>query len=122
VLVAGFMENAIADVYSRYAVARSDERVGNYVTASMRQVNNPKHNRFVDVARMFDRGWGNEMDLYFEEESRKAALNSIMTQRHRIVHGKDSDITLIRVKEYFEKCIEIVTKIEALSGVHSSEG
>ena len=35
-----------------------------------------------------------------------------MNNRHQIVHGKQSGITIARVKQYIEKSIEVVIFIE----------
>lgn len=120
VLVAGFMENAIADVYSRYAAASSNEKVSNHVAYSMKKINNPKHTKFVDVAKSFDGAWGHQVEEFFEEDGMRDALNSIMSQRHLIAHGQDSDISLVRVKDYFRKCTQIITFIENQCGVQAT--
>lgn len=112
VRAAGFMENALGELYSDYARRCSNAKVGSYVTASVSAVQNPKAARFSETARRFSPEWAEEMDEFLNVDGRREALNSIMTNRHRIAHGEDSDITVVRVRQYLEKCVEIVEFIE----------
>lgn len=116
VRAAGFMENALGEVYSDYARRCSNINVGNYVAASVTAIQNPKASRFTETARRFSPEWAEGMDAFLDLGGRREALNSIMTNRHLIAHGRDSDITIVRVREYLEKCIEIVEFIETQCG------
>ena len=52
-----------------------------------------------------------------DEEGRKDAIDSIMANRHLIAHGKNSGISLVRVKDYLEKSIEVIEFIENQCGM-----
>lgn len=116
VRVAGFMENALGEMYSEYARRCANAKVANYVAAAVSAIQNPRAGRFVETARKFDPAWADELEAFLEQEGRKDALNSIMTNRHLIAHGADSGITMARVNEYFEKCIQIVEFVESQCG------
>lgn len=47
-----------------------------------------------------------------QDEERSAAINYIIKDRHKIAHGKDSDITLARIKDYHNKTIEVITYLK----------
>lgn len=117
VLAAGFLENALFDVYSRYAKRCANEQVANYVEAALARLQNPKADKFLDTARAFDRSWEEGLRAFIEDNGRKDAIDAIMANRHQIAHGKDSGISLVRVQQYLERSIEVVEYIEDQCGV-----
>lgn len=116
VLVAGFLENSLSEVYSRYAKTCANAQVSNYVEAVLGKIQNPKSGKFLDTARAFDRSWEEGLAAFIDADGRKDAIDSIMANRHLIAHGNDSGISLVRVKEYFTKSIEVVEFIETQCG------
>jgi len=119
VLAAGFLENALSEVYSRYAKASANAQVSNYVEAMLGKIQNPKSGKFLETARAFDRFWEKNLAEFIEADGRKDAIDAIMANRHLIAHGKDSGISLVRVEEYLKKSIEVVEFIEAQCGLTS---
>jgi hypothetical protein len=117
VLVAGFLENAISEVYSSYVQKCSNEQVANYVEAVLGRIQNPKSQKFLETARSFNRDWELNLSDYIEQNGRKDAIDSIMTNRHLIAHGKDSGITLARLDQYFKKGVEVIDYIEVQCGI-----
>jgi hypothetical protein len=73
---------------------------------------NPNAQRFVETARAFRPSWANALEQFLAEEGRKEAIDSVMANRHLIAHGRDSGITVARVNEYLEKCVEVIEFIE----------
>lgn len=86
--------------------------MANFVEATLARVQNPKANRFVETARAFDPAWIDSLTAFLDEEGRRDAIDAIMSNRHLIAHGKDSGISLVRVKEYLKKSVEVVEFIE----------
>ena len=117
VLSAGFLENALADVYSSYARSCANPSVANYVEASLGRIQNPKADRFLQIARAFNVEWQESLEHYLSEDGRKDAIDSIMANRHLIAHGKDSGISLARVADYLGKCVQVIEFIESQCGL-----
>ncbi len=114
VLCAGFLENSLAEIYSDFSSRTANNKVANFSRASLERINNPKTEIFVRVTNNFDQAWGTSLEAYVEENGRKQAIDSIMSHRHRIAHGKDSDITIHRLSDYYKKSLEVITFIEKL--------
>jgi hypothetical protein len=112
VLVAGFLENAIAEVYGTFVKSAASEPVANFSSSVLARVQNPKAKIFLDIARSFKSQWAEELKQFLEEENRKEAIDTIMANRHLIVHGRDSSITVARVVAYLDKCVEVIEFIE----------
>lgn len=117
VLVAGFLENAISEVYSSYVQSCSNEQVANYVESALGRIQNPKSQKFLETARAFNRDWESSLSDYIEQNGRKDAIDSVMANRHLIAHGKDSGITLARLDQYFKKGVEVIDYIEGQCGI-----
>lgn len=113
ILVAGFLENAISEVYIHFIKASASPQVADYTIATLKKIQNPKSNKFIETATKFKKEWGKELKHFFEDDiSRKYAIDSIMQIRHEIAHGKNTGITVAQVKKYFEKSIEVIEFIE----------
>ena len=118
--VAGFMENALAEVYSEYARVSSNQKVRSFVSCTVSKIQNPNAQRVLETAGKFSGEWSDELESFLAREGRRDALNSIMTNRHQIAHGRDSDITIPRVRDYLKKCVEIVDFLERQCGFITS--
>jgi hypothetical protein len=113
ILVAGFLENAISEVYVKFVTDSSSPQVAQYTIATLKKIQNPKTDKFIETASRFKKEWGEQLKIFIEEDqSRKYAIDSIMQTRHEIAHGKNTGISVVRVKEYFEKSVEIIEFIE----------
>lgn len=112
ILSAGFLENALIELYVEYAAGAASEAVAAYVRSSVSKVQNPKTQKYVEIASTFKKEWGEELLDSANKEGRKEAVDSIMSNRHKIAHGKSSDISMARVKEYLRKSIKFIEFVE----------
>ena len=114
VLTAGFLENALAIVYAQYVKDTASPAVANFATRRLEDISNPKAARFIETARSFNERWAEELDAFLNEDDqrRKNAIDSIMNNRHQIVHGQPTRISVVQVKEYLPGCVEVVEFIE----------
>jgi hypothetical protein len=112
VLTAGLLENAVVIFYSDFVSRNAQKPVADYATVQIAKIQNPKTNRFVEVARSFKSSWADDLEKFVETNGRKEAVDAIMANRHQIAHGKDSGITLARVSDYLDKAEEVLKFIE----------
>lgn len=117
VLSAGFLENALYEVYSQYCRKCSNASVARYTSKQLARIRNPKAGRFLEIAESFQPQWKTQLEAFIDDNGRKDAIDSIMSNRHRIVHGKDTNISIVRVNDYLKKSIEVVEFIEQQCGV-----
>lgn len=113
VLVAGFLENAISELYIDFVNRTASKPVASFTRRTLEKIQNPKSTKFVETARAFKKDWAEELEDFFAQNNdKKEAIDSIMNNRHQIAHGKSTDISVHRVKEYFEKSVEVIAFIE----------
>lgn len=112
VLVAGYAENSLHALYGNYVNKSTPAPVAKFAVGKIKDLQNPRPKRFIEIASGFKESWGVDLKTYVELDGRAEAINTIMTARHSIAHGKNSDISIHRVSEYFNKCVEVAEFIE----------
>ena len=113
VLVAGFIENSLEEIFSEFVTDASSPAVARFAKSRLGNIQNPKAQRFIEVAGAFDESWRVGLEAFLEDNGRKDAVDSIIANRHLIAHGGSSGITLSRVNQYLDKCVEVIDFIEA---------
>lgn len=113
ILCSGFLENAIHTIYTSYIKKETTSNsVVSFTTITLNKILNPNSSKFREIAKSFKAEWEEPLKNFLEDEERSSALNYIIKDRHKIAHGKDSDITLIRIKEYHNKTVEVIKYLE----------
>ena len=109
ILCSGFLENAIKAIYIDYIKKEgASNPVLSFTTVNLNKIQNPNSTKFREIAKSFKIEWDEPLRVFLEDEERSAAVNYIIRDRHKIAHGKDSDITLTRIREYHSKTVEVV--------------
>jgi predicted nucleic-acid-binding protein len=117
VLSSGFLENALRDVFSRYARACSNPEVADFVDSRLSAIQNPKASKFVETAGAFNKVWVVDLETFISAEGRKETIDAIISNRHLIAHGKDAGITLVSVKDYLAKSVQVIEHLENTCGL-----
>jgi hypothetical protein len=112
VLTAGFLEVALEEIYSDYIKRNANQATAKFAISMLGRFQNPKASQFLEIAQHFKESWRSDLETFLEEGGRKDAVNSIMANRHQIAHGEYSGITLARVIDYLDKCVEVIEFIE----------
>lgn len=115
VLAAGLLENSTKEIYSEYVRTASSPQVGSYAASSLQNILNPNSNRFVQVASSFSKEWGSSLIDFMNANGgeRKDAIDSIMNNRHQIAHGRNTSISVVRVRNYLESAVQVIDFIES---------
>lgn len=113
ILCSGFLENAIHLIYADFVkLETSSSSLISFATISLNKIQNPNSEKFRSIAKSFKPEWEPILNSFLQADERATALNYIIRDRHKIAHGKDSDITLSRIKEYHNKTVEVVKYLE----------
>lgn len=111
ILVSGFLETSVRSIYSEYAKKVSNSNVANFVERKLADLQNPKMEKILQLTGTFNPEWESNLRIATEGEL-KDAINSIVANRNNIAHGRDVNITYIRIKDYYEKAIKVINMIE----------
>lgn len=113
ILCSGFLENAIHSVYSDYVKREtSSHSLISFATITLNKIQNPNSEKFRDIAKSFKPEWEPLLNSFLQDEERSSAVNYIIRDRHKIAHGKDSNITLTSIREYHNKTVQVIEFLE----------
>jgi len=118
VLTSGYVENSVREIYGQYVKKNSYSLpVIRYSTKQLEGIQNPRPEKLVKIAALFDPAWGRDLDAHLSGNFRSDAINSIMSNRHLIAHGRSSNITVGQVSLYLGKIIEVADFMETQCGL-----
>lgn len=113
ITVAGFLETALQEIYESYADEVAGGNFAKYVSSQIGYtIGTPNTEGIIRTARAFSDTWGNDILSFLREDDRQAAINTIMSQRHAIAHGRPSTISPAQLREYLAKCVAVLEFIE----------
>ena len=116
VLVSGFLEVSLREIYSDYARRKSAPHFASFVKQTLRGFNNARAEKVFELARSFSVEWAEELrDLLDDQHT--SALDSVVNNRHSIVHGRTSNVSYAQVKEWYDSAVEMVDALEMQCGL-----
>ncbi len=115
ILAAGLLENSIREIYQEFVQNSASPPVASFASSRLRGINNPKSERFVQVASSFSQEWGQSLAEFLNASNgeRKDAIDSIINNRNQIAHGRNTNIFVVRVKGYLDRVVEVIDFIES---------
>lgn len=113
VLCSGFIENSIYHTFSDIAhKACQPSVVLTYAKGQLYKIQNANSEKIRSLAKSFNPEWHDKISDFMQDENRGAAINYILKDRHNIAHGRDSDITIGKLDDYFKKTVDVIKFIE----------
>lgn len=112
VLISGFIENAMRILLTEYTKNKSHPNVSNYVSKQIKGITNLNNEKILQLLGSFDSEWRNVIEQKITD-AQKDAIDSIVANRHNIVHGRSVGITVPRVKNYYHRILAVIDAIES---------
>jgi hypothetical protein len=113
ILILGFLENCIVALLLDVAQRRSAPEIAFYVERQLDYWTNPNTERIIQLLGDFSPDW-REAALAHLVDERKAALNSLLSLRHKIAHGESVGTSLAQAKAYYTTVLDVVTFLSDL--------
>jgi formyltetrahydrofolate hydrolase len=113
VLLSGMIEVCVQEYFSDYARVRSERRVYSYVEVQLQRLQNPKMEKIVSVAAMFDSCWAERLQQQTKGEL-KDSVDSVVANRNLIAHGESVGLSFSRLQEYHKAVCEVLDLVRAL--------
>lgn len=119
VLTAGFIEESLRVLLFEYAKNNSHPRIQRFIEKETSFITNCKTERILEVLNKFDPNWS----LIFETEIKrnspidkevKDSIDSIVSNRHLIAHGKSVGMTFTTVNKYYGYCKTAVRILDSI--------
>jgi hypothetical protein len=109
----GYIEDCVRELLRGYAGERAQKTISNYVSAQLKFFHSASTDNIGDLFSRFDKHWLDSFSTFLTEE-RKAAVNSIVSNRHRIAHGQDVDVTINQLNQWYPKVNEVIDHLRGL--------
>ena len=109
VLTAGFIEESLRVLIFEYAKNNSSTKIQRFVEKEISYVTNCKTERILEVLKKFDPNWSTTFENEINNNSPidreiKDSIDSIVSNRHLIAHGKSVGMTFTTVNRYYGYC------------------
>ncbi|MEJ6980528.1 HEPN domain-containing protein [Pedobacter sp. P351] len=115
VVCSGFLENAMFQILNDKVCRETEcEVLLSYMKVHLLKIQNPNSNKIREVVKSFSLEWHDKLSEFLREEDRASAINYIITDRHNIAHGKDSEITIGKIEVYFKRIVDVFSFMENL--------
>ena len=113
VWASGYLEAVCRDAVLAYTKRRAHLTVVNFVSRNLNRFQNPKMENILTLVRGIDGGIADDLGDYADGSIRES-VNSIVSIRHLIAHGRSANISVGRVTQYFEDARKLARKMEDL--------
>lgn len=111
----GFIEKSVGYIFSDYIDRNcSHLLICKYSKGQLSKLQNVNSEKLIKLCDSFDSSWKEKIKNYGQENNRFESMNYIIKERNNIAHGKDSDITLSKIKMHWIKIVELVDYIESI--------
>jgi len=112
VIVSAFIENALRISINHYVSGKCHPNIIHFVDYHIERITNLNDEKIKTLIGSFSSGWRAILEERITEKQ-KDAIDSIVANRHLIVHGRSVGITLKRIRDYYQTAIEVVTLIDS---------
>ncbi len=112
VIAAGYIEESVRILLTSYIKLRCPLTIQRYAGIQFQYITNLKSKKIKDLLNEFDVQWGKSFEDKIDQ-SVIDALDSIVSNRHLIAHGKAAGISYKTIREYWESAkiaIEILDR------------
>ena len=115
VLASGYVEEAVRTIVGAWCNAKAHPYIQAFVGRKLDRFLNPKVGKIQELLGEFGQGWAERFSAELSDEERDA-INSIVSNRHLIAHGRNVGISPVQVQAYFGACMQAVRKLDAIVG------
>jgi ADP-dependent phosphofructokinase/glucokinase len=112
-LVSGFIEESLKVLLEEYCRGKASPNIQQFVTGKIGHITNCKTNKIKNILGEFSSTWETEFTNKIVDEI-KNSIDSVVTNRHSIAHGKSVTMTYINIKDWYNnvnKAVDILAEI-----------
>jgi hypothetical protein len=113
VLVAGFLEQAVIEIALEHVRTHSHISVQRHIDARLRKFTSANTQNIIELLGSFDADWRLDLEGYLVDEH-KDAINSVVSLRHTIAHGRYVGVTMAGVRNYYDRVKSVIDHVADL--------
>lgn len=119
VLVSGYIEESLRVLLEEYAYNNSSSNIQNFVAKEIKNITNCSVGKIENILSKFDSTWKDNFTDQIASKSKRSdeiknSINSVVTNRHQIAHGKNISLNYSSVSNYYKNvkvAVEILENI-----------
>jgi len=111
VLTSGFIESSLRIILAEFTRDKGNPQIASFVESRLRGITNLNEERIQQLLGAFSSEW-RERFRQKRTDAQKAAIDSVIANRHLIVHGQSIGLTLARMKDYYKEVVKAITIID----------
>lgn len=111
VLCSGYVEVAVREILGEYARRTASPEIRRFVIKSLEAFQNPNMKKILELCGRFRDDWRIEIESQ-TEGSLKDAIDGLVAIRHNIAHGRDTGISIVTVRDYYNRAKKVVALLE----------
>jgi len=112
VLTSGLIESCVREILSDFIEKRAAPPVVAYARHHVQALSNLNEEKLKTLLGIFSPAWREAFEVAVTDEQ-KAAIDSIIANRHNIAHGREVGITLARVRSYYASVVQVMEWISS---------
>ncbi len=113
VLTSGYIEETLKIIIQEYVSQRTHRNISNYVSSTTQSITNLKYEKIATLLNSFNGTWREKFEDQISEEE-KAAIDSVIANRHLIAHGSNVGVSYVRVRDWYRHTKSVVNKIQSI--------
>lgn len=107
ILTSGYLEVSLRNIAGQYSIDKAHPNVANFVANQAEPFQNASMTKILAIVRSFSGAWANDLEASSEGEI-KDAIDSIVSNRHRIAHGEWTGLSFSVMFRYYEAAKKMV--------------
>ncbi|MFM2064443.1 MAG: hypothetical protein RLZZ507_4114 [Cyanobacteriota bacterium] len=119
ILVSGLLEESLRVLLEKYCQNKASPSIQNFVTKQIENITNCKTEKIKRILGEFSPTWESEFTTKIQAQSNitdeiKNSIDSVITNRHKIAHGKSIGMSYNNVSNWYKnvkKAVEILEEI-----------
>lgn len=114
VLVSGYIERAIVELVLEHVRGKQAPTLLRFVEQRTRTFTNANASRIQDLLGSFDPAWRQELEENVLVDEWKDAVDSVVSLRNTIAHGRSVGLTYGGIREYYRRVQHVIDQIANL--------
>lgn len=112
ILTSGYLEARAKEMVHKYLQNKANPEISNYVLSTIvKDFRNPGKDRILKLVGSFSGEKRKAIEERIDPELFDSAT-SVVSIRNNIAHGRDSGITYLTIKDYFNRASKLMNQIE----------
>ncbi len=115
VLISGMIEKSIQQILFKYSTAKTgDTNLQSFVLKKLKRFQNARSDKIEQLFQDFNSEWKLKLTSIRDYSRLKGSLNSIISNRNKIAHGENINLTLNNLKQYYSDTVKIIKNIDKI--------